>query len=161
MQSCIQRFRSRRRLQGDRGLYFNEYLFLGGVDTSPNTFGGLSQQELKDLTPAQRREATATDIIWANSQGGDRFVSSSGKTSAYFVNHPGSPSLGLPSVERFSWTRTRDNDSISVVAGKAFKGDGIARVQVMALAISRTRVKQKWGHIGFIVFMRDGRVLNT
>ncbi|EWG46214.1 hypothetical protein FVEG_06771 [Fusarium verticillioides 7600] len=73
MQSCIQRFRSRRRLQGDRGLYFNEYLFLGGVDTSPNTFGGLSQQELKELTPAQRREATATDIIWASSQGGDKF----------------------------------------------------------------------------------------
>lgn len=73
MQSCIQRFRSRRRLQGDRGLYFNEYLFLGGVDTTPNTFGGLSQQEMKELTPAQRREATATDVIWANSQGGENF----------------------------------------------------------------------------------------
>ncbi|KAF4339840.1 Argonaute-binding 1 [Fusarium beomiforme] len=73
MQSCIQRFRSRRRLQGDRILYFSEYLFLGGVDTSPNVFGGLSQQELKELTPAERREATATDIIWANSQAGEKF----------------------------------------------------------------------------------------
>ncbi|KAF9772462.1 hypothetical protein IL306_009827 [Fusarium sp. DS 682] len=73
MQSCIQRFRSRRRLQNDRGLYFNEYLFLGGVDTSPNVFGGLDQKELKELTPAERREATATDIIWANSQAGEKF----------------------------------------------------------------------------------------
>ncbi|KAF5002098.1 hypothetical protein FGRMN_581 [Fusarium graminum] len=73
MQSCIQRYRSRRRLQVDRGLYFNEYLFLGGVDSSPGAFCGLSQQELKDLTPTQRREATARDIIWANDSAGDKF----------------------------------------------------------------------------------------
>ncbi|OBS20754.1 hypothetical protein FPOA_07094 [Fusarium poae] len=73
MQSCIQRFRSRRRLQGNRTLYFEEYLFLGGVDCAPNTFGGLSQQELKDLTPAERRQATAKDVIWATSAAGDRF----------------------------------------------------------------------------------------
>ncbi|CEI68351.1 hypothetical protein FVEN_g5481 [Fusarium venenatum] len=73
MQSCIQRFRSRRRLQGSRILYFKEYLFLGGVDCAPNTFGGLSQQELKDLTPAERRQATAKDVIWASSAAGDRF----------------------------------------------------------------------------------------
>ncbi|KAJ9417601.1 hypothetical protein FOXG_09172 [Fusarium oxysporum f. sp. lycopersici 4287] len=86
MQSCIQRFRSRRRLQGDRGLYFNEYLFLGGVDTTPNTFGGLSQQEMKELTPAQRREATATDVIWANSQGGEKFYDGDdGKWSVDFA----------------------------------------------------------------------------
>ncbi|KAF5021697.1 hypothetical protein F66182_6254 [Fusarium sp. NRRL 66182] len=73
MQSCIQRFRSRRRLQGDRTLYFNEYLFLGGVDCGPGVFGGLSPQELKDLTPAERREATARDIIWGTTAAGDRF----------------------------------------------------------------------------------------
>ncbi|KAJ4217631.1 hypothetical protein NW759_008942 [Fusarium solani] len=73
IQSCIQRFRSRRRLQGDRTLYFNEYLFLGGVDCNPGAFGGLGRQDLKDLTPAERREATATDIVYGTTAAGDRF----------------------------------------------------------------------------------------
>ncbi|KAF7563366.1 hypothetical protein G7046_g769 [Stylonectria norvegica] len=73
MQNCIQRFRSRRRVQGERTLFFNEYLFLGGVDTNPGAFGGLDKHDLKDLTPAERREATATDIIYGNLGGGDRF----------------------------------------------------------------------------------------
>ncbi|KAM0350305.1 hypothetical protein HYE67_003204 [Fusarium culmorum] len=73
MQACIQRFRSRRRLQGARILYFDEYLFLGGVDCQPNNFGGLSQKELKELTPAERRDATAKDVIWASSAAGDKF----------------------------------------------------------------------------------------
>ncbi|CAF3515725.1 unnamed protein product [Fusarium graminearum] len=73
MQACIQRFRSRRRLQGARILYFDEYLFLGGVDCQPNNFGGLSQKELKELTPAERRDATAKDVIWASSAAGEKF----------------------------------------------------------------------------------------
>ncbi|KAF5008498.1 hypothetical protein FDECE_5231 [Fusarium decemcellulare] len=73
MQSCIQRFRSRRRLQGDRTYYFNEYLFLGGVDTNPGSFGGLGRQDLQDLTPAERREATATDVIYGTTSAGDKF----------------------------------------------------------------------------------------
>ncbi|KAF4973905.1 hypothetical protein FZEAL_9131 [Fusarium zealandicum] len=73
IQSCIQRFRSRRRLHGDRTLYFNEYLFLGGVDSNPGAYGGLGRQDLKDLTPAERREATATDIVYGTTSAGDKF----------------------------------------------------------------------------------------
>jgi hypothetical protein len=80
MQACIQRFRSRRRLQGTRTLFFEEYLFLGGVDCQPNTFGGLSQQELKELTPAERREATAKDVIWASSAAGDKYYNGDKET---------------------------------------------------------------------------------
>ncbi|KPM34221.1 hypothetical protein AK830_g12353 [Neonectria ditissima] len=87
MQSCIQRFRSRRRLQGDRTLLFNEYLFLGGVDTSPAIFGGLGRQDLRDLTPAQRRDATATDIIYGTTSAGDRFYN--GDKTAWTVDFAG------------------------------------------------------------------------
>ncbi|KAF4955264.1 hypothetical protein FSARC_11896 [Fusarium sarcochroum] len=87
MQSCIQRFRSRRRLQGERTLYFDEYLFLGGIDCSPGAFGGLSQQELKELTPAERREATARDVVWGTTAAGNRFYN--GDESAWSVDFAG------------------------------------------------------------------------
>ncbi|KAH7143747.1 Argonaute complex, subunit Arb1 [Dactylonectria macrodidyma] len=80
MQSCIQRFRSRRRLQADRTLFFSEYLFLGGVDTNPSAFCGLHRQDLHDLTPAQRREATATDVIYGTTSAGDRFYNGDEET---------------------------------------------------------------------------------
>lgn len=73
IQACIQRFRSRRRLQQKTTFYFNEYLFLGGVDTSPGAFTGQDPRALKNLTPAERRDATATDIVYGGSAGGDRF----------------------------------------------------------------------------------------
>ncbi|RFU80140.1 hypothetical protein TARUN_2055 [Trichoderma arundinaceum] len=73
MQSCIQRFRSRRRIQHQRVLYFDEYLFLGGVDTNQGAYTGLDPKELKQLTPTQRREATARDVIYEGSAAGDRF----------------------------------------------------------------------------------------
>lgn len=73
IQSCIQRFRSRRRLNSELSLYFNEYLFLGGVDASPAAFTGQDSHELKDMTPAERREATATDTIHGGSTGSARF----------------------------------------------------------------------------------------
>ncbi|KAL7934379.1 Argonaute siRNA chaperone complex subunit Arb1 domain-containing protein [Trichoderma chlorosporum] len=73
MQSCIQRFRSRRRIQYPRDTYFNDYLFLGGVDTKHGAYTGLDPKELKQLTPAQRREATARDVVYEGTGGGDRF----------------------------------------------------------------------------------------
>ncbi|KAI5464937.1 Argonaute complex, subunit Arb1 [Mariannaea sp. PMI_226] len=84
IQACIQRYRSRRRLQGERALMFNEYLFLGGVDTNPAAFGGFDPRELKDLTPAQRREATATDIIYGTTSAGDKFYN--GDENAWTVD---------------------------------------------------------------------------
>lgn len=73
MQSCIQRFRSRRRLQHPREFWFNEYLFLGGVDTSEAAYNGCDPKELKKLTPTQRQEATSTGVIYEGSEGGERF----------------------------------------------------------------------------------------
>lgn len=105
MQNCIQRFRSRRRLQSERGLLFNEYLFLGGVDTCPGAFGGLSRHDLKDLTPAQRREATATDIIYGTTAAGDRFYN--GDKEAWTVDFAGVAagffSVTLPRLSTFDW----------------------------------------------------------
>ncbi|EXV06578.1 argonaute siRNA chaperone (ARC) complex subunit Arb1 [Metarhizium robertsii] len=73
IQSCIRRFRARRRMQGDQIRYFDEYLFLGGIDTSGNAFSGLDTSDLKDLTPAQRREATVTDTVNGACGADDRF----------------------------------------------------------------------------------------
>ena len=63
IQSCIIRFRSRRRLHEETARYFNEYLFLGGIDTNPNPFSGQDPGELKKLTPTERRDAVAHDGI--------------------------------------------------------------------------------------------------
>lgn len=75
MQSCIQRFRSRRRLQPEHTTFFNEYLFLGGIDTSKNAFGGLDPKHLKELTPAERRDFAATDAVHAVNSADERFYS--------------------------------------------------------------------------------------
>ncbi|KAK0378147.1 argonaute siRNA chaperone complex subunit Arb1 [Colletotrichum limetticola] len=71
IQSCIQRYRARRRL-GASDRIFNKYLFLGGIDTTPRMFGGNVDADLKDMTPAERREATAIDTVYS-SGGGARF----------------------------------------------------------------------------------------
>ncbi|OAA38817.1 Argonaute complex, subunit Arb1 [Metarhizium rileyi] len=73
IQSCIRRFRARRRLQGDQVRFFDEYLFLGGIDTQGNAFSGLDTNDLKDLTPAQRREITVTDTVHGTCEADDRF----------------------------------------------------------------------------------------
>ncbi|KAG6016570.1 hypothetical protein E4U43_003507 [Claviceps pusilla] len=87
IQSCIQRFRSRRRLQGDQPLYFNEYLFLGGVDTSQNAFAGLDNKDLRDLTPAERRDATARDTVHAGGGANEQFYN--GDTEHWSVDFAG------------------------------------------------------------------------
>ncbi|KND87209.1 Argonaute-binding protein 1 [Tolypocladium ophioglossoides CBS 100239] len=79
IQSCIQRFRSRRRLQEEHTRFFNEYLFLGGIDTSNNAFIGQDEKDLKALTPAERRDATATDVVHGGSATNDRFYNGDGE----------------------------------------------------------------------------------
>ncbi|KAL2875879.1 hypothetical protein SGCOL_008875 [Colletotrichum sp. CLE4] len=71
IQSCIQRYRARRRL-GASDQIFNKYLFLGGIDSTPRMFGGNIDADLKDMTPAEKREATAIDMVHS-SGGGARF----------------------------------------------------------------------------------------
>lgn len=48
-------------------------MFLGGVDTSQNSFAGLDHKDLKDLTPAERRDATARDTVHAGSAANEQF----------------------------------------------------------------------------------------
>ncbi|KAM4058880.1 argonaute siRNA chaperone (ARC) complex subunit arb1 domain-containing protein [Hirsutella rhossiliensis] len=73
IQSCIQRFRARRRLSPEQSRYFNEYLFLGGIDTSGKAFGGLEEKDTRTLTPAERLDATATDAVHSGSAADDRY----------------------------------------------------------------------------------------
>lgn len=79
MQACILRYRSRRRLQHPKTLFFDEYLFLGGVDTSPGAYNGLDPKELKLLTAAQRKEAISRHVIHEGSSAGDRFYDGDAK----------------------------------------------------------------------------------
>ncbi|PNY26320.1 Argonaute-binding protein 1 [Tolypocladium capitatum] len=79
IQSCIQRFRSRRRLRGEQTRFFDEYLFLGGIDTSNNAFIGQDDRDLQALTPAERRDATATDVVHGGSATNDRFYNGDGE----------------------------------------------------------------------------------
>ncbi|ODA81098.1 hypothetical protein RJ55_04061 [Drechmeria coniospora] len=98
IQCCIQRFRARRRLNPTQTQLFNEYLFLGGVDTEPNAFGGgHDQKDLKALTPAERRHATATDAVHLGSSADDRYYTGIGHhwtvdftavASAFFSTSP-------------------------------------------------------------------------
>ncbi|KAK5991413.1 Argonaute-binding 1-like protein [Cladobotryum mycophilum] len=115
MQACIQRFRSRRRLQGDLTLYFNEYLFLGGVDTSPGAYGGWDSKDLKDLTPAQRREVMASDVIHGGSAAGDRFYD--GDANNWSVDFAGVASgfFGNTLVQLTGLEPDRMNPAIEVV----------------------------------------------
>lgn len=70
---CIQRFRSRRRLSQEQSIYFNDYLFLGGIDSQHLAFHGHDPRELKELTPAERRDIQAYDIVHSTFAGSDRF----------------------------------------------------------------------------------------
>ncbi|KAF6827735.1 Argonaute-binding protein 1 [Colletotrichum plurivorum] len=73
IQACIQRFRARRRISGSDNInLFNQYLFLGGIDTSPRMFGGNTEADVRDMTPEERRDATAIDTVYS-SGGGSRF----------------------------------------------------------------------------------------
>ena len=80
MQNCITRFRARRRIQADRILYFNEYLFLGGVDCNAAVGTGLHDHDFSDMTVEEKREALATDVIYGTSAAGTRFYNGDKET---------------------------------------------------------------------------------
>lgn len=63
IETCLQRFRSRRRIQDKIAKYFNEYLFLGGIDCSQRAFQGGSGYDFEDTTNAEERELTAVDTL--------------------------------------------------------------------------------------------------
>ncbi|KAI8629315.1 hypothetical protein F5Y19DRAFT_77913 [Xylariaceae sp. FL1651] len=76
IEECIQRFRSRRRLDPERTNMFNKYLFLGGIDTSQRQFTGMAHDKdaLAEADHEQIRSMTAVDFIGS---GGNRFYDGS------------------------------------------------------------------------------------
>ncbi|KZL84123.1 argonaute sirna chaperone complex subunit arb1 [Colletotrichum incanum] len=71
IETCIQRYRSRRRL-GASDQTFNKYLFLGGIDSTPRMFGGNVDADFQDMTPEEKRNAMAIDTVHMTG-GGSRF----------------------------------------------------------------------------------------
>ncbi|KAI1826405.1 hypothetical protein F4861DRAFT_81465 [Xylaria intraflava] len=65
IEECIQRFRSRRRLDEQRTTMFNKYLFLGGIDSSPRQFTGMvhDQDAMAEADNEQIRAMTAVDFV--------------------------------------------------------------------------------------------------
>ncbi|KAK5628434.1 hypothetical protein RRF57_004149 [Xylaria bambusicola] len=72
IEECIQRFRARRRLDSQRVVMFNKYLFLGGIDTSPRQFTGmaLDREAMAEADNEQIRTMTAVDFVGGR---GNRF----------------------------------------------------------------------------------------
>ncbi|KAK1981692.1 argonaute siRNA chaperone complex subunit Arb1 [Colletotrichum cereale] len=71
IETCIQRYRARRRL-GASDQIFGKYLFLGGIDSTPRMFGGHVDADFRDMTPEEKRAATAVDTVHV-ANGGSRF----------------------------------------------------------------------------------------
>ncbi|KAI0458771.1 hypothetical protein F5B21DRAFT_405662 [Xylaria acuta] len=65
IEECIQRFRSRRRLDSQRSAMFNRYLFLGGIDTSQRQFTGVGNDRdaMAEADTEQIRNMTAVDFV--------------------------------------------------------------------------------------------------
>ncbi|KAL2760313.1 hypothetical protein ACRALDRAFT_1091071 [Sodiomyces alcalophilus JCM 7366] len=74
IEECIQRYRSRRRIGPQLVRYFNEYLFLGGVDTTPRQFtGGPTRDDLDNMTAEEIRISTAIDAVHRSRGGQCKF----------------------------------------------------------------------------------------
>ncbi|KJR84364.1 uncharacterized protein SPSK_08691 [Sporothrix schenckii 1099-18] len=64
IETCIQRYRARRRLDNDRTNLFNQYLRLGGIDCTPRMFNGAAgMEDGENLTKDDVRALTATDVV--------------------------------------------------------------------------------------------------
>ena len=63
IEACIQRFRTSKRLPNTEARFFNEYLFLGGIDIHPAPFSGHDAKDLKQFTPAEQRDLKAKDSV--------------------------------------------------------------------------------------------------
>ncbi|KAK4169677.1 Argonaute complex, subunit Arb1 [Cladorrhinum sp. PSN259] len=66
IEECIQRYRARRRLEGDRNKLFSEYLLLGGVDATVRQFNSsakISDETLQESSKSEIREMISDDVI--------------------------------------------------------------------------------------------------
>ncbi|CAK7270524.1 hypothetical protein SEPCBS119000_004133 [Sporothrix epigloea] len=64
IETCIQRYRARRRLDNERTNIFNRYLRMGGIDCNPRMFNGAADfEEGETMTKDDVRALTATDVV--------------------------------------------------------------------------------------------------
>ncbi|KAK1996043.1 hypothetical protein LX36DRAFT_658973 [Colletotrichum falcatum] len=87
IETCIQRYRARRRL-GTSDPIFSKYLFLGGIDSTPRMFGGHVDADLQGMTPEEKRTATAVDTVHM-SGGGSRFYNDADRAGCWDVDFAG------------------------------------------------------------------------
>lgn len=110
MSTCIYGFRTRRRLSPDQSLYFNEYLFLGGVDTSSGPFCGQDAEDPSFISSIERRDDALNDIVAGPGATSGRFydgnpanwtVDFAGVASGFFSTAlPALTGLDLASIDR-------------------------------------------------------------
>lgn len=64
IETCIQRYRARRKLDEHRSNVFTKYLMLGGVEATAKAFtGGLDKEILENSTAAEIAAIQATDYV--------------------------------------------------------------------------------------------------
>lgn len=64
MQTCIQRYRSRRKLDETRSNILTKYFMLGGVEATTKAFtGGLDEETIENSTAAEIAALQASDYI--------------------------------------------------------------------------------------------------
>ena len=65
---AIQRFKQKRRMHEMYSKVFGKWMSFGGVDSGPRMFGGVSQQEMKNMNSEEIARATATyHVPWDRS----------------------------------------------------------------------------------------------
>jgi hypothetical protein len=67
IETCIQRYRSKRRLDGKRANILTKYFMLGGIETTTKAFNGrLDKDILETSTTDEIRDIQASDFVRVN-----------------------------------------------------------------------------------------------
>ncbi|MBE3050408.1 hypothetical protein IMZ48_49525, partial [Candidatus Bathyarchaeota archaeon] len=56
IEECLSRFRGRRRVQGELTRYFNEYLFLGGIESGQRAFQGIDPRDYAKASAEEKQQ---------------------------------------------------------------------------------------------------------
>ncbi|KFY38808.1 hypothetical protein V495_06354 [Pseudogymnoascus sp. VKM F-4514 (FW-929)] len=74
IETCIQRYHARRKLDEHRANIFNKYLSLGGIDTTMKAFtGGVDNETLEDFDGPTIADINATDVMFSGDGSGSKF----------------------------------------------------------------------------------------
>ncbi|OBT47146.1 hypothetical protein VE00_03103 [Pseudogymnoascus sp. WSF 3629] len=74
IETCIQRYRARRKLDEERANIFNKYLSFGGIDTTIKAFtGGVDNEALEDFDGPTIADINATDVMFGGDEAGSKF----------------------------------------------------------------------------------------